>query len=131
MVQPLYAGAAGALLLLACSSSTSDDEPSDPPGSPTSYEAACAAQVAPACPKDPPGYLDSCKVIFGAQRKKVKPACVEKFDALMQCMATKATYTCSASGLSTATPMGVCASPGSACDACNGASCALAGLLGP
>ncbi len=53
-----------------------------------------------------------CTLIFGAQRKKVKPECVAKFDALMQCSASM-TYACDANGRLVSAPQGAlrCAPP--------------------
>jgi hypothetical protein len=131
MVQPLSHLVLVLLAFTACASSTGADAEAGPAPSPTSYEAWCDAQAAPACPKTAPGYADSCKLLMKAQRQKVKEECRAKFDATMQCGASKVTYTCAASGLAQGSPQGACAASGNDCDRCNGGSCTLAGLLSP
>jgi hypothetical protein len=131
MVQPLNQIMFGFLLLAGCSSTAEAEPEAGPPPSPTSHEAWCEAQAAPACPKTTPGYADSCKLLMSGQRQKVKEACRTKFDAVMQCGVSRVTYACSASGISQGSPQGACAAVGNDCDTCNGASCTLSGLLGP
>lgn len=133
MVQPVahFLPALLPLFLLAACSSTSESSESGPPGTATSYEAWCDAQAAPSCASLGPGYGATCTLIFGAQRKKVKPECVAKFDALMQCSASM-TYACDANGRLVSAPQGACARAANDCDVCNGnQSCTLSGLLGP